>query len=107
MNSENTYGNLKQALGDEIRFYTTLEHGRGRGNGTAVLEPHMGGYNDYYIENLSDFALEAVETAYELFQGVDQYDVEANGDLTAEEAIEEILNHQLPDNPGRELTPTE
>lgn len=102
MNNKNTYGNLKEALGEEIRFYTNLEHGKGRGNGTAVLDPHLGRYRDSGIENLSDLAVEAVEAVYESVQGVDQYDVEADGDLTTEEAVEEILNHQLADIPRSE-----
>lgn len=107
MNDERTYGNLLEAFGDEIREYTTLEHGRGRGNGTAVLDPHMGGYNDSSIESFSDLALEAGEALYEFAQGVDQYDVEGAGDLTADEAVEEILDHTLPDIPGSELVPAE
>lgn len=105
MNSEQNYGSLQEVLGEDIRVYADLEHRSGRGEGKAVIDPHKGMYEDTSTETVSDFVLKATELVYEFIQGVDQYEVEGSGELSAEEAVEEIIGQELPDSPQNNLRP--
>ncbi len=109
MNGERTYGNLREAFGDEIEEYTVFEHGDSRGEGVAVLDPAIGGYNNREIETLSGLALEVAEAAHQAYQGVDQYRVKGADDLTADEAVETIIGETTSDSPPESmmLTPAE
>lgn len=105
MNDARTYGNLREAFGDKIEDFTILEHGKGRGNGTAVLDPDIGGYSNNSMETVSDLAVETVEAVYESVQGVAQYDVEGADDLTADEAVKTIIGETTSDSPPEDLMP--
>lgn len=105
MNDARTYGNLREAFGEEIREYTIFEHDLLPGKGTAVIDPDMGGYNNNSVETVSDFAVEASEFAYESLQGVSSYDVEGAGDLSADEAVAEIIGLTTEASAGNALTP--
>lgn len=109
MNGERTYGNLREAFGDEIEEYTVFEHGENRGEGTAIIDPDMGGYSNDSIESFSGLAVEVAEEAHKVYQGVDQYRVEGADDLTADEAVEAIIGETTSESPPESmmLTPAQ
>lgn len=96
---DQTYGNLLEAAGDDVEDYVIIEHGRGRGEGTAVIDPDMGGYGDDSVETVSGLAVEVAEGLKDFYQGVHMYDVEGAGDRSAGEALEEVI-HDLSDRPS-------
>lgn len=102
-----TYGDLLEAAGDDVEDYVVIEHGRGRGEGTAVLDPDMGGYSNDSIETVADLAVEVAEEFKDFYQGVHMYDVEGAGDKSAEEALEEVI-HDLTERSSRSsLSPSD
>lgn len=98
LDSEQTYGNLLDCYGSDIEQYATFEHGNSRGDGTVFLDPDIGGFNSE-TESVYDLAREAVDGARKFWEGVSQYDVTGVGEMTAGEAVEEIIGQETSDNP--------
>ena len=96
---DRSYGDLLEAAGDDVADYVIIEHGRCRGEGTAVLDPDMGGYSDDTVETVSGLAVEVSEGLKDFYQGVHMYDVEGAGEKSAGEALTEVI-HDLTDRPS-------
>ena len=99
-NQDRTYSDLLEAAGDDVEDYVVINHGRGRGEGTAVINPDKGGYSDDSVKTVSGLTVEVAEDVRAFYQGVHMYDVEGAGDRTAGEALEEVI-HDLSDMDSR------
>ncbi|WP_414837537.1 hypothetical protein ACK3SF_04670 [Candidatus Nanosalina sp. VS9-1] len=98
---DRTYGDLLDAAGDDVADYVRIEHERGRGEGTAVIDPDIGGYGTDSVDSLSGLAVEVADGLSDFYQGVHMYDVEGADDRSAEEALEEVIHDLTPDSPSR------